>query len=373
MRGQGSTRATVAVGLDNSQGTALGPAAGASRREILHWLTIAGAASLVTPKRLLAGPAARPAATGGRIDVHQHTVPPFYTRVMEKEILATGHPLPTWSPALAIEAMDKNGIATGMLSPMTRVVQDSLSDKSERARTLARQNNEYAQKLVHDNPGRFGNFAALPLPDTDGSLKEIEYAYDTLKADGISLWTSYGDKWPGDPAFAPVFQELNRRRAIVFIHSAPPACCRALQPGVVDSVVEYDFDIARAIVSFLKDDGFKKYSDVRFIFPHSGGTLPVLANRVSETLPAKRSEEASTAVIDEIKNLYFDVAHASYPAPFSALTKIVPPSQILFGSDYPIVPFPVTEIPLDRAGLPPNDLEGVNRGNAEKLFPRLKA
>jgi 6-methylsalicylate decarboxylase len=170
-----------------------------------------------------------------------------------------------------------------------------------------------------------------------------------------------------------VFQELSRRHAIVFVHSAPPACCRSLQPGVIDSVVEYDFDIARAIVSFLKDDGFKKYSNIRFIFPHSGGTLPVLANRVSETLPEKRSEEASAALMDQVKNLYFDVAHASYPAPFSALMKIVPPSQILFGSDYPIVPFPVTEIPLDRAGLPPNTLDAVNRGNAEKLFPRAES
>lgn len=342
---------------------------GASRREILHWLAMAGAGSLVASEALMAGPA----STAGRIDVHQHTVPPFYTRVMEKEILATGHPLPTWSPTMAIELMDKNGVATGMLSPMTRVVQDSFSDKSERARTLARQNNDYTQKLVSDYPGRFGHFAALPLPDTEGSLKEIEHAYDTLKADGIGLWTSYGDKWPGDPAFAPVFEELNRRRAIIFIHSAPPVCCRSLQPGVIDSVVEYDFDIARAIVSFLKNDGFKKYSNIRFIFPHSGGTLPVLANRVSETLPEKRSEDASATLMDEIKNLYFDVAHASYPAPFSALTKIVPPSQILFGSDYPIVPFPVTENPLDRAGLAPEVLEAVNRGNAEKLFPRLRA
>lgn len=366
-----SESALTALELNQAQNAA--PGTGASRREVLHWLAIAGAGSLVASKGLLPAQAARPAGAGGRIDVHQHTVPPFYTKVMEKEILATGHPLPTWTPALAIETMDKNGVATGMLSPMTRVVQDSLSDKSERARTLARQNNDYSQKLVSDYPGRFGHFAALPLPDTDGSLKEIEYAYDTLKADGIGLWTSYGDKWPGDPAFAPVFEELNRRRAIVFIHSAPPACCRELQPGVIDSVVEYDFDIARAIVSFLKNDGFRKYSNIRFIFPHSGGTLPVLANRVSETLPAKRSETATADVMEQIRNLYFDVAHASYPAPFSALTKVVPLSQILFGSDYPIVPFPVTEGPLETAGLPPGFLQAVNRGNAEKLFPRLKA
>jgi predicted TIM-barrel fold metal-dependent hydrolase len=268
--------------------------------------------------------------------------------------------------------MDKNGIATGMLSPMTRVVQDSFSDKSERARKLARQNNDYTQQLVRDYRGRFGHFAALPLPDTDGSLREIEYAFETLKADGIGLWTSYADKWPGDPVFAPVYEELNRRKAVIFIHSAPPICCRALQPGVIDSVVEYDFDIARAVVSFLKSDSFRRYPNIRFIFPHSGGTLPVLANRVTESLPDKRSEQATAELMEEVKGIYFDVAHATYPAPLSALTKVVPTSQILFGSDYPIVPLPVSEGPLDHFGFSESDLQAINRGNAERLFPRLK-
>lgn len=345
-----------------------------SRRDVLRWMAAAGAGAFlpVTGSLVRAGRAAA-GVSAGRIDVHTHTVPPFYTKVMEKEILATGHPLPTWTPSLHIETMDKNGIATSMLSPMTRVVQDSLSDKSERARKLARENNDYAQQLVRDYPGRFGNFAALPLPDTDGSLREIEYIYDTLKADGIGLWTSYADKWPGDPVFAPVYEELNRRKAVIFIHSAPPICCRALQPGVIDSVVEYDFDITRAVVSFLKSDSFRRYPNIRFIFPHSGGTMPVLTNRVTESLPEKRSQAASDELMDQVKELYFDVAHAAYPAPLSALTKIVPVSRILFGSDYPIVPFPVSEGPLDHFGFSADDLQAINRGNAERLFPRLKA
>jgi 6-methylsalicylate decarboxylase len=341
-----------------------------SRREILQWMAMAGAGSLLPASGMMARAAGTAA---GRIDVHQHTVPPFYTKVMEKEILATGHPLPTWTPSLAIETMDKNGIAVGMLSPMTRVVQDSFSDKSERARKLARENNDYTQQLVRDYPGRFGHFAAIPLPDTEGSLREIEYAFETLKADGIGLWTSYGDKWPGDPIFAPVYEELNRRKAIIYTHSAPPSCCRSLQPGVIDSVVEYDFDIARCVVSYLESGAFRRYPNIRFIFPHSGGTMPVLANRVSETLPEKKTEQAAAELMDEMKGLYFDVAHATYPAPLSALTKIVPVSQILFGSDYPIVPFPVSEGPLDHFGFSAADLQAINRGNAERLFPRLKS
>ncbi len=374
MRHHGSGGKHVTKGLDRKEESRLVSGAGSSRREILQWLAMAGAGSLLPAGKLLAR-AGTPAAGAltGRIDVHSHTVPPFYTKVMEKEILATGHPLPTWTPSLAIETMDKNGIATEMLSPMTRVVQDSFSDKSERARKLARENNDYTQQLVRDYPGRFGNFAALPLPDTDGSLREIAYAFDTLKADGIALWTSYGDKWPGDPVFAPVYEELNRRKAVIFIHSAPPICCRALQPGVIDSVVEYDFDIARAVVSYMKSDSFRRYPNIRFIFPHSGGTLPVLANRVAESLPEKRSEQETAALMQEVRGLYFDVAHATYPAPLSALTKVVPTSQILFGSDYPIIPYPVSTEPLDHFGFSESDLQAINRGNAERLFPRLKA
>ncbi len=370
----GSGNKDTTIGLDRKDEARLGSGAGSSRREVLQWIAMAGAGSLLPASNLLAR-AGMPAvgALTGRIDVHHHTVPPFYTKVMEKEILATGHSLPTWTPAASIETMDKNGIATSMLSPMTRVVQDSFSDKSERARKLARQNNDYTQQLVRDYPGRFGHFAALPLPDTDGSLREIEYAFDTLKADGIGLWTSYGDKWPGDPIFAPVYEELNRRKAIIFIHSAPPICCRALQPGVIDSVVEYDFDIARAVVSYLKSDSFRRYPNIRFIFPHSGGTLPVLANRVTESLPEKRSEQATAELMEEVKGLYFDVAHATYPAPLSALTKVVPTSQILFGSDYPIIQYPVSAGPLDHFGFSESDLHAINRGNAERLFPRLKA
>ena len=344
----------------------------ASRRDVLRWMGIAGAGACLPAGELLVSAMSPAAAPPGRIDVHTHTVPPFYTKIMEKEIMATGHPLPAWSPAAAIEMMDKSGVATSMLSPMTRVVQDSFSDKSERARKLARQSNDYTQQLVRDYPGRFGNFAAIPLPDTDGSLKEIEYALDTLHADGIGLWTSYLDKWPGDPVFAPVYEELNRRKAIIFLHSAPPRCCRALQPGVADSVVEYDFDIARAVVSYLKSDSFRRYSNIRFIFPHSGGTLPVLANRVSETLPETRTEKDAAEIMDELKSVYWDVAHASYPAPMAAITRIIPISQILFGSDYPIYNPPVTEGPLDRFGFSTADMQAINRGNAERLFPRLK-
>src|SRR5713226_4808508 len=170
----------------------------ASRRELLKALALAGAGA-VLPVRAQA-PSTASRNLPGRIDVHHHMTPAFYVKAMEKELAASGFTARPWTPSLSLEAMEKSGIATSMLSPVQRLVIDSMSDRSERARSLTRQSNEYGAQLVKDYPGRFGLLAALPLPDTEGSLREIQYSLDVLKADGIALWTDYLDKWPGDPA-----------------------------------------------------------------------------------------------------------------------------------------------------------------------------
>ena len=142
----------------------------------------------------------------------------------------------------------------------------------DEAQALARENNGFAARLRDDHPGRFGVFAAIPLPDVDAALREIEYAFDTLKADGIGTTTNYGTTWPGDPAFDPVFDELNRRKAVVFIHPQSVACCRGLTPPVPNSTVEFMFDITRCIASLLYRGALTRFADIRFIFTHGGGT-----------------------------------------------------------------------------------------------------
>jgi predicted TIM-barrel fold metal-dependent hydrolase len=344
---------------------------GHSRRKFLQLLAIAGAGAMF-PTELLRSQAR--ATAKGRIDVHHHLLPPFYLKARERELSEGGRPLPEWSPQISLDAMDRSGIATAILSPHYRVVSDSLNDKSERARTLARQHNEYAARLMTDHPDRFGVFAALPLPDQDAALNEIAYAFDTLKVDGIGLWTSYQDKWPGDPAFAPVFDELNRRKAVVFFHPAAPTCCRSLVPGVGPNVVEYDFDTTRTFVSLLANDVFTRCPDIRFIFSHSGATIPVLANRISETVTTKSPARTTPeGVREEFTKVYYEVAHAGYGPPLAALTKLVSTARMLFGSDFPVYEFPVTTDPLDRFGFSASELQAINRGNAEQLFPRLRA
>jgi predicted TIM-barrel fold metal-dependent hydrolase len=229
--------------------------------------------------------------------------------------------------------------------------------------------------VVRDHPGRFGLFAALPLPDQDGSLKEIEYAYDTLKADGIALWTSYLDKWPGDPAFERAFEELNRRNAVVFFHPATASCCRNLIPGLqVAGMIEYDLDTARAAESLLVNSTPGRFPNIRFIFSHSGGAITVLAARMIDDYPKNRLAQLPKGVEYEFKKFYYETAHASKVPALDALKDLAPVSQILFGSDVPIRGYELTTDGLDEyPGFSPADWRAINRGNAERLFPRLKA
>jgi predicted TIM-barrel fold metal-dependent hydrolase len=345
----------------------------ASRRKFLKALAMAGAGAILPGSKLLPQaitPSVRPML--GRVDVHHHLFPPFYIEAMKDQLAASGFTLRQWSPAISLDIMDKHGIATAFVSPVQRLVMDSMSDRDEKGRTLARKHNEYGAQMVRDYPARFGHFAALPLPDTEGSLKEIAYALDVLKADGIALWTSYMDKWMGDPSFAPVYEELNRRNAVVFVHPARASCCRNLSGQ--SGIIEYDIDTARAIDSLLWDGTLAKNPNIRFIFSHSGGAFPVLAARIVDDFPKNRASNAPHGVEYEFKKLYFDTAHAGRAPALDALKDLVPVSQIMYGSDAPIRAYELTDDWLVQyAGFSEDDWKAIDRGNAERLFPRLKS
>ena len=344
-----------------------------SRRTFLTALAAAGASALIPSKGLLGqatSSSVRPIT--GRVDIHHHIFPPFYAKAREAEMRAEGFNPRPWTPQTSIDMMDKHNVATAFFSPVQRLVMDSTSDLSEKARSLARQHNEYGAQLLKDYPGRFGHFATLPLPDTDGSLKEVAYSLDTLKADGIALWTSYMDKWLGHPSFAPVYEELNRRGAVVFVHPARATCCRNL-PGQ-SGIIEYDIDTPRAIDSLLWDGMLAKNPNIRWIFSHSGGAFPVLAARIVDDFPKNRAANAPNGVEYEFKKLYFDTAHAGRAPALDALKDVTPIAQILYGSDAPIRNYELTDDWLVKyEGFSEDDWKAINRGNAERLFPRLKA
>jgi 6-methylsalicylate decarboxylase len=336
---------------------------------------IAGAAATLAAPAVLAS--AAPAQERPKlIDVHHHIVPPFWFEEVKERISAQGggRIIPTWygwSPQHAVEELDRNGVQTAMISMTTPGIW--FGDVAQ-SRRLARDYNEFAIKIVRDHPGRFGLFATLPLPDTEGSLKEIEYAFDTLKADGIGLMTSYADKWVGDPSFLPVLEELNRRKAVVYVHPASPLCCTSLMPFVPPFFSEFQQDTTRAILSLIFSGSIARLRDVKFIFSHSGGTLPMVAGRIEHyaALPAFK-DKVPNGFVNELKALHYEIANAANKPALSALTSLVPTSQIMFGSDFPLVSIAETAHGLSEVGFGPTDLQRIARDNALGLIPRLKA
>jgi predicted TIM-barrel fold metal-dependent hydrolase len=350
-------------------------------------------ASLIDRRRFVAGAAAAgfgvlasgtatrlatadtpPVATGGLIDVHHHFVPPFYVAENRERITASGggriHPAwLSWTPEQAIAAMDKQGVATAALSLTTPGVW--FGDPQTAAQT-ARRVNEYGAALAQRYPGRFGLLAVIPLPYTDGSLHEIEYALNVLKADGIGLLTSYDDRWLGDPAYQPVFEELNRRRAVVFVHPTTPLCCRTLLPDVSPIMVEIPQDTTRAVTNLLFTGGFARYRDVRFIFTHAGGNVPMVLGRMHQYAGKGIGEKAPAGIEYELKRLHYDIAGTAYRPAIAALTRLVPATQILFGSDNPFVPLAETADGISQLGFSRAELQRIGRDNALALLPRLK-
>jgi len=214
----------------------------------------------------------------------------------------------------------------------------------------------------------------VPLPDPQGSLREIAYCLDVLKADGIGLMTNYDDKWPGDATFAPVFEELNRRKAVVFCHPMAASCCKDLVPNVPRAWAELPHETTRAILSLLVSGTLARLRNIRFIFSHAGGTIPMLAGRIvlGGGFAGNLAEKAPHGIEYELKRLYYDIAVSANRSAMSALMNLIPTSQILFGGDYPFVPIGATANGMTTLELSSADLQAIGRDNALGLLPRLK-
>ena len=213
----------------------------------------------------------------------------------------------------------------------------------------------------------------MPLPDIEGTLAEIAYALDALKADGVGLMTSYDGKSPGDPAFASVFEELDRRKAIVYFHPNTPQCCGGLVPGSNPTMLEWPYDTGRAVLSLLLSGALVRYPNISWIFSHAGGPVPALAGRIVNMTNGRKDlpQIAPQGVMHELTRLHYDTANAYFGPTMAALLKFVPVSQVLFGSDYPYYTLEQSVGGLAEISLTQAERRAIDRDNAARLMPRF--
>ena len=309
----------------------------------------------------------------GKIDTHQHVVPPAYRSwLVDQGIDAGGLALPTWEADAATEMMDKLSIRAGILSVSTPGVHlrgDHRAPDDE-ARSWARKVNEFAAGVVEDAPDRFGFFATLTLPDVDGALAEAAYALDILHADGVVLLSSVYGRYLGDPEFAPLFDELNRRSAVVFVH--PSELLAQPVTGVPAFAIDFLLDTTRTALHMAMSGTLARCPDLKVILSHGGGFLPYAAQRMS---PFAGLGDP-TAGLELLRRFYFDLALSSSPFALPSLLAFADPTHITYGSDFPYAPPAAYESmmsSLEKFPLTDDLRAAIDHRNAETLFPRFCA
>jgi predicted TIM-barrel fold metal-dependent hydrolase len=346
------------------------------RRAFLSGLAATGAAAIV-PSVLKAQQPLPPPTPGRRIiDVHYHYSSPMYREVLRP--MGTGQtPIIEWDDRKAVDDMDRYGVEVSMLSisePGVHFGDDA------KARALARDCNDYGVTLMKKYPGRFGLFAILPLPDVDGALKEIEYAFDTLKADGVTFMSSYpgfgkysGNKYLGDPLFTPVMEELNRRRAVAYTHPFRAEPMYNLLPDRRAMGITLSTDTTLTLESVLTNNIATRFPNIRFIWSHGGGTMPYLAGRFNL---GNGPDGKPNARLAAVQGFYYDTAQAFNSFTLAGFTKMIPNAHILFGSDYLGTAGSAGNVVRGLEsfdGFTPQQLRAIYRDNTLALLPRLKA
>jgi predicted TIM-barrel fold metal-dependent hydrolase len=314
-----------------------------------------------------------------RIDVHAHFLPAFYRQALidagesQPDGIAS---LPQWDEKTTLRVMDDLGIQTALLSISSPGVH--FGDDA-RALDLARRCNDEGARLQTAYPGRFGHFACLPLPDVEGSIKEAARALDQLSADGVILETNHRGIYLGDPQLDPLYAELNRREAVIFVHPTSPACscCSRLSASYPQPMVEFMFETTRSIADMVLSGVLERYPRLKVIVPHAGAALPALSERIELLLPMLGKEGAPKppSLREALRKLHFDLAGAPVPHLLEVLLSVADPHRLHYGSDYPFTPAHVCDMLAQKIENTPALTDELRQriwsDNARELFPRL--
>ena len=317
------------------------------------------------------------------VDVHAHILPKRYLDAMRGAGLCDavgrpvgdGFPFPSWSTDDTLTVMERNGVSASVLSMTAPGVQFV---RGGAQKDLARALNEAMAELVQGHPGRFAALAVLPLSDIDASLSEVRFALDERGFDGIGLYSNADGVYLGDARFAPLFEELNRREAVVFVHPAQPPSFEKFSLGLPSPILEYPFDSTRMLASLLYSGALARYSDIKLIVPHGGGAVPYLAARIARAASADFQMGVRTPPVEAmrlLRSVYFDLTAMSEVGNMALLKEFVFPDRLLVGYDYPFRPeatiAPQAATLEGFQGFSAAEKQLIRVGNAHRLFPRL--
>src|SRR5579862_4455285 len=310
------------------------------------------------------------------IDTHHHILPDFFWQATENAHAPVGGLAPLqWSTEASIAFLDDAGIDVAVVSLSTPGVH---TGDSAKARTLARRCNEFSADLVRSRPDRFGGFACLPLPDIDASLGELAYALDVLGLHGFVLFTNSNGVYLGDPVLEAVFEELERRKTIVYVHPNPSPDAVAHSLGLPDNLLDFPTDTNRAVAQMHYTNRFARTPNVKYIFSHAGGSIPYLAARfaiIDEMGFIEGAERRGTAA-DLFRRVHWDTALSASDPVFRLLRDVAGIDHVLFGTDFPYLrrDLAVTARQgiLESSELSHSEKQAVLVGNAVRLFPRLQ-
>jgi len=309
------------------------------------------------------------------IDVHSHFILDSYIEGLANQNIdpfqEDGFPTPTWSVGAHLNYMQEANIEKSILSLSTPHIHHG---DANAAAKLARQLNEEIADICSYHPKQLSFAACLPLPDVDASLEEIAYAYDHLGAVGVKVASNNNGVYLGDTSLDPVFEELNKRHAVITIHpSKPKQVPEHVFTAGPTPLFEYLGDTTRAVLNMIVNGTLEKYPDIKVVVPHSGSFLPLVIHRligISEVLiPQKVMEPVN--VKENFQKLYFDVAGDALPVALDALLKVADPSHIMYGSDFPYTPVPMILKKLEGLLAYPEILpylEDILYNNARKLY-----
>lgn len=270
-----------------------------------------------------------------KIDLHAHYISPGFSQFLDDYFDGKGDGVktPPFSPESYINLMKEQDIEYGVLSISSPHISAAPDDKMLE---LAEEVNTYAANITQQYSDQIGFFATLPLPLAEESVNTIDKALDDQQALGFTLPTNARGVYLGDERLDPVLEKLNERQATVAIHpNEPKPAIKAMSEEVPPPLMEFIFDTTRTIIYMSQKNVFSKYPNIKWIVPHCGALLPVIAQRVAMGNKMFGSEKQPDDLEQVMKNLYFDLAGKVLPYQLPTLLEMVDPDKIVYGSDAP--------------------------------------